>query len=146
MTQKEINELRARVYSISNCMFPLDTFLNDIEQIKNQNYNKEGAYNDLKLITDAIYELKEKLKEKEQNYTLEECKKMWEEEGFEIISCSKERFEVYKQWIERHQRVSHHTSAKVVIEKDFFYIVGQFSNKYTQLLTKTFKVLKKEEK
>jgi hypothetical protein len=84
MTQKEINELRARVYSISNCMFPLDTFLNDIEQNENQNYDKEGAYNDLKLITDAIYELKEKLKEKEQIYTLEECKKMWEELGYKL--------------------------------------------------------------
>ena len=146
MTQKEINELKARVYSISNCMFPLDAFFNDIEKNKNQNYDKEGAYNDLKLITDAIYELREKLKEKEkeQDCTLEEVKKEWEEEGFEIISCSKERFEVYKQWIERYQKTSHHTSAKVVIEKDFFYIVGQFSNKYTQLLTKTIKTLEKE--
>lgn len=72
--------------------------------------------------------------------TLEQVQKEWEEEGFEVI-CSKERFEAYKQWIERHQRVSHHTSAKIVIEKDFFYIVGQFSNKYTHLLTKTFKSL-----
>lgn len=79
----------------------------------------------------------------EKFYTLEEVKKEWEEEGFEVI-CSKERFEAYKQWIERHQKVSHHTSAKVVIEKDFFYIVGKFSNEYTHLLIKTFKALEKE--
>lgn len=73
--------------------------------------------------------------------TLEEVKKEWEDEDFEIISCSKEKFEVYKQWIERINHCSHHKIAKIVIEKDFFYIVGQFSNKYTQLLTKTFKAL-----
>ena len=80
------------------------------------------------------------LVDKTKILTLEEIKQEWEEEGFEVI-CSKEKFEAYKQWIERRQKVSHHTSAKVVIEKDFFYIVGDFSNKYTYLLTKTFKVL-----
>lgn len=84
--------------------------------------------------------LKELVMEKELKIELEQVKKEWEEEGFEVI-CSKERFEAYKQWIERRQKVSHHTSAKVVIEKDFFYIVGKFSNKYTYLLTKTFRAL-----
>lgn len=96
MTQKEINELKARVYSISNCMFPLDAFLNDIEQNKNQNYNKEGAYNDLKLITDVIYELKEKLKEKEQDYTLEEVKQLWEALGY-ICVCDSENELIFEE-------------------------------------------------
>ena len=82
----------------------------------------------------------QELVDEEKSPTIEEVKKEWKEEGFEVV-CSKESFEAYKQWIERHQKVSHHTSAKVVIEKDFFYIVGEFSNKYTQLLTKTFKAL-----
>lgn len=72
--------------------------------------------------------------------TLEECIKEWEEKGFEIISHTRERFEVYKQWIERINHCSYHTSAKIVIEKDYFYIVGQF-NEYTQLLIKTLKAL-----
>lgn len=136
MTKKEIEKLRNRVYAISHSKFPLDMFFNDIELNKDTNYSKEMAYEDLKLITDEIY----RLRELEKKPTFEEVKKEWEEEGFEVI-CSKERFEAYKQWIERHQRVSHHTSAKIVIEKDFFYIVGQFSNKYTHLLTKTLKAL-----
>ena len=74
----------------------------------------------------------------------EEIIKEWEDEGFEIISFTKKRIEIYKQWIERIKHCSHHTSAKIVIEKDFFFIVGQFSNKYTQLLIKTFKWLGKE--
>lgn len=73
--------------------------------------------------------------------TLEQVKKEWENEGFEIVSFTKERIEIYKQWIERIKHCSHHTSAKICIKKDFFYITGQFSNKYTQLLTKTFKAL-----
>ena len=67
---------------------------------------------------------------------LEQIKKEWEDEGFEIISCSKDRFEVYKQWIERTHNTNSHTYAKVVID-DHLYIVGQFSNKYIQLLIKT---------
>lgn len=69
---------------------------------------------------------------------LEEVKKEWEDNGFEIISCSKERFEIYKNWIEKGM----HTSAKVVIDK-YLYIVGEFSNKYIQLLTKTFRAMER---
>lgn len=93
------------------------------------------------LTIDSMAIFKELVDEKINKPTLEEVKQMWEDAGFEIISCSKEKFEVYKQWIERYQKTSHHTSAKVVIEKDFFYIVGEFSDKYTHLLTKTFKAL-----
>lgn len=67
---------------------------------------------------------------------IEQIKNEWEDEGFEIISCSKDRFEVYKQWIERTHNTNSHTYAKVVID-DVLYIVGQFSNKYIQLLIKT---------
>lgn len=75
------------------------------------------------------------------NPTLEQVQKEWENEGFEIISFKKEKIEIYKQWIERIKHCSHHRSVKICIEKDFFYIAGHFSNKYTQLLTKTFKAL-----
>ena len=44
MTQKEINKLKKRVYSISNCMFPLDMFFNDIGKNKDPDFNKESAY------------------------------------------------------------------------------------------------------
>lgn len=70
----------------------------------------------------------------------EQIIKLWKEAGFEIISCTKKRFEVYKQWIHR----NHYESAKVVIEKDLFFIIGQFSNEYTQLLIKTLMTLGKE--
>ena len=75
------------------------------------------------------------------NPTLEQVQKEWENEGFEIISFKKEKIEIYKQWIERIKHCSHHRNVKICIEKDFFYIAGHFSNKYTQLLTKTFKAL-----
>ena len=68
--------------------------------------------------------------------TLEEIKQEWVDNGFEIISCSKKRFEVYKNWIKK----GSHTYAKVVID-DYLYIVGEFSNKYIQLLNKTFRAL-----
>ena len=96
------------------------------------------------LTIDGMNIFKELVDEKLNKPTLDECIKKWEEKGFEIISHTKERFEVYKQWIEKINHCSHHTSAKVVIEKDYFYIVGQFSNEYTQLLTKTLKALEAE--
>ena len=72
--------------------------------------------------------------------TFENIIKEWEALGFEIISCSKERFEVYKHWIEK----GHHTNAKVVIDNQL-YIVGQFSNKDIQLLIKTLNWRKENE-
>lgn len=93
------------------------------------------------LTIDSMNIFKELVDEKLNKPTVKEIIKKWEEKGFEIISCSNERFEVYKQWIERINHCSHHTSAEICIEEDFFYIVGQFSNKYTQLLTRTFKWL-----
>lgn len=104
-------------------------------------YNLLELSGDLKwpLCIDSMNIFKELVDEKLAKPTEEEIIKEWEEEGFEV-TYSKERFEVYKQWIERKQKTSHHTSAKVVIEKDFFYIVGKI-NKYTHLLIKTFKAL-----
>lgn len=141
MNKKEINELKARVYSISNCMFPLDAFLNDIEQVKNQNYNKESAYNDLKLITDAVYELKDKLKEKEQNYTLEECKKMWEYLGYECWEPNEKTFCATNEDDEEIQ---------FSLKPKLYYTVSDWSiiidTKLHDIITKTIKALEKEKK
>ena len=62
MTQKETKELQERCYAIGNSKLPLDTFFNDIRDNPNPNFNKESAYEDLKLIVDEIYRLKEKEK------------------------------------------------------------------------------------
>ena len=108
------------------------------------NYSENVDYRDYSTktvdIVNESYDALQELVDQTKTSTIEEIKQDWEEEGFEVI-CSKERFEAYKQWIERRQKVSYHTSAKVVIEKDFFYIVGQFSNKYTHILTITFRAL-----
>lgn len=60
MTQKEINELKERCYAIGNTKFPLDTFFNDIRDNDNPKFNKDDAYEDLKLIVDEIYRLRGK--------------------------------------------------------------------------------------
>lgn len=142
MTQKEINELRARVYSISNCMFPLDTFLNDIEQNKNQNYNKESAYNDLKLITDAIYELKEKLKDKEQDYTLEQVQKMWEEAGYEWVK----KYLIHIKLPLAKDEDIYNEIAINPKTKAYFKRYGFIISREHDLIIKTIKALEKEEK
>lgn len=85
MTQKEIDELQERVYAISYSKFPLDTFFNDIQNNQAPNFNKESAYEDLKLITDEFY----RLRELEKTPTLEEVKKEWEELGYEIYQEKK---------------------------------------------------------
>lgn len=147
MTQKEINELKARVYSISNCMFPLDAFLNDIEQIKNQNYDKEGAYNDLKLITDAIYELKEKLqeKEKEQVYTLEQVKKMWEEDGWKV---SEDGYFNTITFMTDEKGIDFDIKDKTyfTFQKELDHNSFDIDYKLHDLITKTIKALEKEKK
>lgn len=108
--------------------------LRNIEQ--SHNYKKIGSS-----LTPESNLLQELVDEKLAKPTKKEIKKEWENEGFEIVSFTKERIEIYKQWIERINHCSHHTFAEICIEKDFFYITGQFSNKYTQLLTKTLKWL-----
>lgn len=62
MTNKEIQELKERIYNISYSGFPLDSFFNDIEKNDNPRFNKDLAYKDLKLIVDEIYKLKDKAK------------------------------------------------------------------------------------
>lgn len=92
----------------------------------------------IKGVNGEFYPCKPDIFEKtyDKSSPLEEVKKEWEDNGFEIISCSKKRFEVYKNWIKK----GSHTYAKVVID-DYLYIVGEFSNKYVQLLNKTFRAL-----
>lgn len=46
-----------RVADISNSMFPLVDFFNDIEQIKDKDYNKEQAYKDIEKICDVVEQL-----------------------------------------------------------------------------------------
>lgn len=52
-------ELRDKIYSMSNSFLPLDMFFNDIEDIKDSNYNKEQAYKDLEIIADFILDLQQ---------------------------------------------------------------------------------------
>ena len=56
MNSKEIEELREKVYKMSNSMLPLNTFFNDIRDNPNENYDKELAYNDLEIIVDRFEE------------------------------------------------------------------------------------------
>lgn len=61
-----------RVADISNSMFPLVDFFNDIEQIKDEDYNKEKAYEDIEKICDIVEQLLEDSKRKEK------LEKVWE--------------------------------------------------------------------
>lgn len=66
MTKEEIKQLEERVYTIGSSLFPIDVFFNDIRDNKNPKYNKDKAYEDLKLIVDEIYRLREFKKQKEE--------------------------------------------------------------------------------
>lgn len=71
----------------------------------------------------------------------EQIIKLWEDAGFEIKSCTKEKFEVYKQWTEKFNEYKINTEAEVIIDREYLYISGNFPNEYRQLLIKTLKVL-----
>lgn len=60
MTKEEIKQLEERVYAIGSSLFPIDVFFNDIRDNKDPKYNKDKAYEDLKLIVDEIYRLRDK--------------------------------------------------------------------------------------
>lgn len=55
-----------RVANISNSMFPLVDFFNDIEQIEDKDYNKEQAYKDIEKICDVVEQLLVDSKRKEK--------------------------------------------------------------------------------
>lgn len=59
MTLDEIQDLKYKVYSIGCSKFPIDIFFNDIKFNKDFNFDKNCAYEDLKLIVDEIYRLRE---------------------------------------------------------------------------------------
>lgn len=60
MTKEEIKQLEERVYAIGSSLFPINVFFNDIRDNKDPKYNKDRAYEDLKLIVDEIYRLRDK--------------------------------------------------------------------------------------
>ena len=66
MEDKEISNLRDRVYNISNSMLPLNTFFNDIRDNTNPNFNKEAAYKDLEIIVERFEESRSRLKKLEK--------------------------------------------------------------------------------
>lgn len=139
MTQKEIDDLRERVYSISNCMFPLDKFFNDIVKNKEPDFNKESAYNDLKLITDVIYELKEK----EPVYTLEEVKKEWEEKGWKV---SEDEYFNTITFIKDEKGIEFDIKDKkyFTFQKELEHNSFDIDCKLHELITKTLKAIEKE--
>lgn len=58
------NNLREKIYSMSNSFLPLDTFYNDIELNSAENYDKEKAFKDLEIIANFILDLQKQLAEK----------------------------------------------------------------------------------
>lgn len=67
----EENELRQKIYEISNCEFPLDAFLNDVLYNTDPHFNKEIALRDIEKIYDTFNEFRkenEELKERMQVY------------------------------------------------------------------------------
>ena len=50
ITKKEIDDLRKLCYENSCSYTPFDSFFNDVERIKDPNYNRNQAYKDLYLI------------------------------------------------------------------------------------------------
>ena len=143
MTNKEIQELKERIYNISYSGFPLDSFFNDIEQNDNPRFNKDLAYKDIKLIVDEIYKLKVKAKkydEKEKSPTIKEVKKEWEELGYD---WKEDNYFIYLKCSDKY------AEAEIIIKKytkTFFKEDGHFEMLAFnfvehQLLTKTFKAL-----
>lgn len=59
MTTEELKQLKERVYASGSSLFPIDVFFNDIRDNKDPKYNKDRAYEDLKLIVDEIYRLRD---------------------------------------------------------------------------------------
>lgn len=140
MTQKEINKLRKRVYSISNSMFPLNTFFNDIVKNKEPDFNKESAYKDLKLISDAIY----KLKEKEKVYTLEEVEKLWREIDYGKVWSSKPRPDEIRFRDSNESEIVIYINDKSYFKYSPYRNVIAISFKEHDLITKTIKAIEKE--
>lgn len=60
------NELREKIYSMSNSFLPLDTFYNDIDLNSAENYDKESAFKDLEIIANFILDLQKQLAEKDK--------------------------------------------------------------------------------
>ena len=59
------NDLREKIYSMSNSFLPLDTFYNDIELNSEKNYDKEKAFKDLEIVADFIQDLQKQLAKKD---------------------------------------------------------------------------------
>ena len=139
MNKEEIKLLQERTYAISNSLFPLNTFFNDIRDNDNPRFGKDLAYQDLKLIVDEFYRLREKIKIP----TIDEVKKEWEDIGYEWFENG--GIIVLQQQIQ-------YTNKYVIItinlgKKAYWKIVDDnlnfipFSFQEHQLLTKTFAAL-----
>lgn len=140
MNNKEIKELQERCYAIGNSKFPLDQFFNDIRDNDSPRYNKEEAYNDLKLIVDEIYRLREK--NKEQDPTLEEVKKEWEALGYEVLEDN-----LVLQFRKKYKTIAIYKHNKVYdCTRDNICRVNVITFQEHELITKTLKALLKEEK
>lgn len=94
MNKTEIKELVDKVYAISWCGFPLDTFLNDIGESNDPRYDKNKAYVNMKLIVDEIYRLRDKAKKyddketpKKVCYTVVPHLTIEYEKGFDYFYC-----------------------------------------------------------
>lgn len=119
-------------------MNSLEYINKEIESLQTEIEHLKNAIRLKPVYADTFYECERGKECQARLNVLEQIKQEWEKEGFKIVSCSKERFEVYKNWIEK----GHHTYAEVAID-ECLYIVGEFSNKYIQLLIKTIKVLRR---
>lgn len=91
-------ELRDKIYSMSNSFLPLDMFFNDIEDIKDANYNKEQAYKDLEIVADFILDLQQQIEEITDDtnvWYLLYCEQNAEKSSNEINSDFNKRKEKY---------------------------------------------------
>ena len=141
MTQKEINKLKERCYAIGNSKFPLDQFFNDIRDNDNPRYNKKQAYEDLKLIVDEIY----RLREKQKDYTLEEVEKLWKEIDYGKVWSSKPRPNEIRFRDSNESEIVIYTNDKSYFKYSPYRNVIAISSKEHDLITKTIKALEKME-
>ena len=58
----ENKKLKQKIFEMSNSYLPLDMFYNDIRDNKQENYNKDLAFEDLAKITDFIIDLQDENK------------------------------------------------------------------------------------
>lgn len=142
MNKEEIKLLQERTYAISNSLLPLNAFFNDIRDNDNPRFRKDLAYQDLKLIVDEFYRLREETKIP----TIEDIKIEWKKLGYDMVFRNNGDLidlENLDEMSIKMTIIKIATKRKIYIKVDNVYFDKSIPITYNehQLLTKTFAAL-----